>query len=179
MRDRCIAQGAALVFSAKFKPFAIKERTIRKLADQSLSIPLSKGRETVMPTGRIEAKQSVHSSPESSEHGNAGHLRSTQALPRSSRRSVPVGNRCHRSPRSSSFPRRSQGCGLPMSDRQAGPGSSPAWPTPPRAGIATGSSAPRSHWCGVPGTPPADDAQDVSGPAESRPLCSRRHVRRA
>jgi hypothetical protein len=45
MRDRCISQGAALsLFSAKFKPFATKERTIRKLADQSLSIPLSKDR---------------------------------------------------------------------------------------------------------------------------------------
>ena len=52
MRDRCIAQGAALsLFSAKLKHFAIKERTIRKLADQSLSVPLSKGLETVMPIG--------------------------------------------------------------------------------------------------------------------------------
>ena len=178
MRDCCIAQGAALSFSAKFKPFAIKERTIRKLADQSLSIPLSRGRETVMPTGRIEAKLSVHSSPGSSERLTSGHLRSTQALPRSSRRSVPVGNRCHRSARSSSFPPRFQECGLPISDRQAGPGNSPAWPTPPRAGIATGSYAPRSHLCGVPGRRQVDDAQDVSGPAESRPLCSKRHARR-
>jgi len=52
MRDLCIAQGAALsLSSARFKPFAIRERTIRKLADQSLSIPLSKGLETVMPIG--------------------------------------------------------------------------------------------------------------------------------
>ena len=37
MRDCCIAQGAARsLFSAKFDPFAIKERTIRRLADQSL-----------------------------------------------------------------------------------------------------------------------------------------------
>jgi hypothetical protein len=37
MHDRWIAQGAALrLLSAKFKPFAIKERTIRKLANQSL-----------------------------------------------------------------------------------------------------------------------------------------------
>ncbi len=55
-RDRCIAQGVALsLLSAKFKPLAFKERTIRKLADQSQSIPLSKGPETVMQTGRIEA----------------------------------------------------------------------------------------------------------------------------
>ena len=40
MRDRCTAEGAALsLLLAKFKPFAIKERNIRKLADQSLSIP--------------------------------------------------------------------------------------------------------------------------------------------
>jgi hypothetical protein len=52
MRDRCIARAAALsLFSARFKPLAIKERTIRKLAGQSLSIPLSRGLETVMPIG--------------------------------------------------------------------------------------------------------------------------------
>jgi len=52
MSDRCIAQGAALsLFSARFKAFAIKERAIRKLADQSLLIPLSKRPEKVMPTG--------------------------------------------------------------------------------------------------------------------------------
>ena len=79
MRDRCITQGAALsLFSAKIKSFAIKERTIRKLADQDLSIPLSKGPETVMPTGRIEAKLSVHSSPESSGRGNADHPHADQ-----------------------------------------------------------------------------------------------------
>ncbi len=84
MRDCCIAHGAALsLLSAKFKPLAIKEWTILKLADQTLSIPLSKGPETVMPTGRIEAKLSVHSSPESSERMNAGHPRSNQAFPRS------------------------------------------------------------------------------------------------
>lgn len=83
MRARCIPEGAALsLFSGKFKPFAIKERTIRKLAAQSLSIPLSKRPETVMQTGRIEASLLVHSCPESSERGNAGQPRSTQALPR-------------------------------------------------------------------------------------------------
>ncbi len=166
------------LFSAKFKPFAVKERTIRKLADQSLLIPLSKGPEIVMLTGRIEAKLSVHSFPESSERGNAGHPRSTPTIPRWSPRSELVGSLRRRSPRSSSFPRRSQGCAPPISDQRAAPGNSPAWPTPPRVGIAAGSSAPRSHWCEDAGTPPADDAQVVSGPAESRLLCSRRHVRR-
>jgi hypothetical protein len=58
MRDRCIGQGAGLsLFSAKFSSSAIKERTIWKLADESLSIQLSERLETVMPTGRIEVMQ--------------------------------------------------------------------------------------------------------------------------
>src|ERR1035438_1072116 len=99
MRDHCIAQGAARsLFSAKFNPFTNKERTIWKLADQSLSILLSKEPETVMTTGRIEAKLSVHSSPESSERVNAVHPRSTQAPPRPSPRLAPAGSQCRREP---------------------------------------------------------------------------------
>jgi hypothetical protein len=153
------------------------ERTIWKLADQSQSIRLPKSPDAVMLTGRIEAKQSVRSSLEISERGNAGHPQSTRSLPRSLWRSGRAGSRFRQSPRSSSFPRRSQGYGLPKLDRLAAPGSSPAWPKPPRAGNAKGSYAPRSHWCGVPGTPPTDDEQDVSGLAKSLSLCSRRHVR--
>src|SRR5271166_4510422 len=99
MRDRCVAQAAARgLLSVKLKHFAIKEWTILKLADQTLSIPLSKGPETVMPTGRVEAKLSVHSSPESLERGNAGHPRSIQAPPRLSRRQPQAGIQFRREP---------------------------------------------------------------------------------
>jgi hypothetical protein len=51
MRDRCIAQGAALsLLLAKLKPLAVQERTIRKQADQCLPIPQSKGPETAAST---------------------------------------------------------------------------------------------------------------------------------
>ncbi len=127
MQDRCIAQEAVLsLFSVKFKSLQLASG-LSGTGNQSLSIPRSKGPETVMSTGRIEAKLSV-APLRKARNENAGHPRSTQASPLSSRRSVPVGNRFRRSPRSSSFPRRSQGCALPMSVRLAAQGSSPGGP---------------------------------------------------
>src|SRR5271169_4369606 len=93
----------------------------RRLVQKRLDRPLEYG---------LDPERTVHrlniaaigwdcSNPERRASASADPHRSTQGLLRWLPRSEQVRSRSRRSPQSSFFPRRSQGCGLPMSYRRA------------------------------------------------------------